>query len=57
VDIFRFGDETHKKLPAEWSELKENWTEEFQSLEVTVNVEAELMGIGRTTNPPGTKNE
>lgn len=50
VDIFGFGVETHKKLPQEWPALKDNWQEEFQNLEVVVNVEADLKGTGVITN-------
>ena len=57
VDIFRFGEETHKKLPKEWPVITGNWTKEFQNLEVIVNVEAEVLGVGRVSNAIGKRND
>ncbi|HBW35227.1 Ger(x)C family spore germination protein [Desulfosporosinus sp. BICA1-9] len=51
VDIFQFGEAFHRKFPKEWPELKENWDEEFKKLEVTVEVDANLRGVGISTAP------
>ena len=51
VDIFKFGEEVHRKFPGEWSELEENWDEEFKNTEVIVEVEAELRRTGLSTSP------
>ena len=51
VDIFKFGEEFHRKFPQEWSGLEENWEEEFKELEVNVEVVAQLRSLGITTTP------
>ncbi len=51
VDIFKFGDEFHRKFPQEWSGLEENWEEEFKKLEINVEVVAKLSRVGITNAP------
>jgi len=51
VDIFKFGEEVHRKLPRDWKELKKKWAEEFKNVEVKIEVEAKLRRIGMTTKP------
>ena len=51
VDIFKFGEEVHRKVPREWAELKENWDEEFKNIKVIVEVEAKLRRTGLSTKP------
>lgn len=55
VDIFKFGEEFHRKFPQEWSELEENWEEEFAELEVNLEVVAQLHQVGITTTPAQTE--
>lgn len=55
VDIFKFGEEFHRKFPQEWSALEENWEEEFTKLEVNVEVVAQLRQVGITTTPVQTE--
>jgi spore germination protein KC len=55
VDIFKFGEEFHRKFPQEWSALEQNWEEEFKELEVNVEVVAQLRRVGITTTPPQTE--
>jgi spore germination protein KC len=55
VDIFKFGDEFHRKFPQEWSELEGNWDEIFKELEVNVEVIAKLSQVGITTTPVETE--
>jgi len=51
ADIFKFGEEVHRKFPGEWPELKENWDREFKNIEVKVEVEAKLRNTGLVTRP------
>ncbi|KJS82060.1 MAG: spore gernimation protein GerC [Peptococcaceae bacterium BICA1-8] len=51
VDIFKFGEAVHRKFPGEWKELKKSWDEEFQNIEVKVEVEAKLREVGMFTYP------
>ena len=55
VDIFKFGEEFHRKFPQEWSGLEENWEEEFKELEVNVEVMAQLRRVGISTTPAETE--
>lgn len=55
VDIFKFGEEFHRKFPQEWSELEENWEEKFTELEVNVEVVAQLRQVGIATTPAQTE--
>lgn len=52
VDIFKFGEEVHRKFPQEWPKYEENWDEEFKNLEVNVSVEVEIIRVGTTTTAP-----
>lgn len=51
VDIFKFGEKYHRKFPAEWSDLEENWDEEFPNIKVDIVVDAKLRSIGITSEP------
>lgn len=51
VDIFKFGEDFHRKYPQEWPGLEENWDKEFKQLEVNVEVIAKLSQMGITTTP------
>lgn len=57
VDIFKFGEDFHRKFPQEWTELEENWEKEFAELEVNVQVAAKLHQVGLTTTPALTTEE
>lgn len=51
VDIFKFGEEFHRKYPQEWPELEKNWDQEFPKIEVNLEVAAKLSRIGLGTTP------
>lgn len=55
VDIFKFGEEFHRKYPHEWPELEKNWEEEFPKVEVNLEVDARLSRIGLSTTPVKTE--
>ncbi|AHF05816.1 Ger(x)C family spore germination protein [Desulfitobacterium metallireducens] len=54
VDIFKFGDEFHRKYPHEWPELEKNWEKEFPKIAVNFEITAKLNGIGLSTPPADT---
>jgi spore germination protein KC len=49
VDIFKFGEKYHRKFPAEWPELEENWEDEFSNIKVDIVVDAKLRNTGITS--------
>lgn len=51
VDIFKFGEEFHRRFPEEWPELENNWGEEFPKIKVNVAVDAKLRRTGLITKP------
>lgn len=55
VDIFKFGEEFHRKYPQEWSELGGDWDEEFKKLKINVEIVAKLHHVGITTTPAETE--
>lgn len=57
VDIFGFGEKYHRKFPAEWTELEENWDEEFPNIKVDIEIDAQLRGTGLITEPIEAKEE
>lgn len=50
-DIFGFGQAIYRKYPEEWKELSKNWQDEFQELEVNIDVDAKLRTIGVSSSP------
>jgi spore germination protein KC len=46
VDIFKFGEEFHRKYPREWPELEKNWEEEFPKIEISLEVTTKLNRVG-----------
>ena len=51
IDIFKLGEEFHRKYPQEWPELEKNWDQEFPKIEVSLEVAAKLSRIGLSTTP------
>ncbi|MRH45086.1 Ger(x)C family spore germination protein [Aquibacillus halophilus] len=48
-DIFGFGDVLRRFEPKKWETWKENWSEEFQNIEITVNADMKIRRTGTTT--------
>jgi spore germination protein KC len=51
ADIFGFGDAVHKKYPDEWKEMEEKWDEIFPTIELELDIDAQLRLTGRINNP------
>lgn len=51
ADIFKFGEEIHRKYPEEWKELEDKWDEEFKNIDVKIEVDAKLRRIRMGTKP------
>ncbi|WP_407310281.1 Ger(x)C family spore germination protein [Desulfosporosinus sp. SB140] len=49
VDILGLGDETARKLPQEWKEMKEGWEDIFPDVEVEVTVKSRITNFGLKT--------
>ncbi|MCM8709514.1 Ger(x)C family spore germination protein [Clostridium sp. SYSU_GA19001] len=50
-DVFGFGKKVEIKNPKLWKKLKENWSEEFSSLPVEVNVDLNIKGSVLASKP------
>lgn len=50
TDIFGFGKAIHQTDPKKWKEMKENWEEWFETMDVQVNVTTELKHKGMINN-------
>ncbi|UZM97476.1 Ger(x)C family spore germination C-terminal domain-containing protein [Lysinibacillus sp. MHQ-1] len=46
TDIFGFGDVLHREDPKEWGVIKENWSNMFTELPVTVEVHVITQSVG-----------
>ncbi|MGI1660459.1 MAG: Ger(x)C family spore germination protein [Desulfitobacterium sp.] len=51
VDVFKFGQEYHRKFPKEFPALEENWEEEFKKMTVNIEVKTKLNALGLTAEP------
>lgn len=51
ADIFGFGDAVKQKYPKQWKEMEDNWDELFETLEVELEVEANLRLTGKISKP------
>ena len=56
TDIFGFGDSVYRKYPKEWKTLEAQWNEIFKTLDVEIDVKAELRG-GRQNKRTGLSRE
>ncbi|MCZ8512171.1 Ger(x)C family spore germination protein [Paenibacillus filicis] len=52
TDIFGFGESVHQQYPHQWKTLKDNWTETFPQLPVSVQVELQCKDPGRSNSSP-----
>lgn len=50
MDIFGFGERVHQQYPHQWKTLKQNWTETFQQLHVSVKVDLQWTDPGQTNS-------
>ncbi|HHY28518.1 MAG TPA: Ger(x)C family spore germination protein [Desulfitobacterium dehalogenans] len=50
-DIFKFGEEFHRKYTQEWPELEQDWDELFPEIEVKLDVSVQLNLIGLSSEP------
>ena len=53
VDIFGFSEQFHRKYPKEWKKAKMNWDKILPSVDVTLDVKANIRRPGLSTNPQG----
>ncbi|MBP1932102.1 Ger(x)C family spore germination protein [Ammoniphilus resinae] len=51
VDIFGFGEEINRSNPDYWKKVKDHWDQEFEKLEVKVNVDVNILRVGTTKYP------
>ena len=51
VDIFGFGEAMYRSNPTYWREVKENWDQEFEKLEVDIQVDMDIQRVGTIDNP------
>jgi len=50
-DIFGFGQLVHRKYPADWKKIKDNWNNQFSDLEVEITVKTEVTRAGVSNQP------
>ncbi len=48
-DIFGFGEVIYRADPKAWKRLEPNWEQEFENVEVSVNVNAKIRRLGTIT--------
>lgn len=51
ADIFGFGDAIYEKNPKDWENMKTDWDEVFQEIELEISIHAKLRLMGRINNP------
>lgn len=49
ADIFGFGELVHQNLPKAWNTMEENWTDEFNRLDVDVSSKVIIESTAKTT--------
>lgn len=52
TDIFGFGEAVHRKYPKEWKRLEGEWDNIFPTLDLQIEVKAEVVKVGLTMSPP-----
>ena len=51
ADIFGFGEAVHRKYRNQWKDLESKWDEIFPSIQVKIQVDAEIYGTGKISKP------
>lgn len=51
TDIFGFGEAISRRYPEVWEEIKNDWSEEFSDIPVTVTVAVKINQLGQITKP------
>lgn len=51
ADIFGFGAATHRREPALWKKIGENWENVFENLKVHITVKVKIKNSAMTANP------
>lgn len=55
ADIYEFGSDIHRKYPARWRDMKDNWDEIFPSIALTARVTTNVRSTGKVTQSIGMK--
>ncbi|WP_051290057.1 Ger(x)C family spore germination protein [Paenibacillus massiliensis] len=50
TDFLGMGSTIHRANPKQWKLWKENWDHHFEQMQISVHVDVQLRGMGRTTN-------
>ncbi|WLR48728.1 Ger(x)C family spore germination protein [Halobacillus litoralis] len=50
-DIFGFGNLIHRKNPAYWKTIENNWNSKFKELKIDIQVKAQIRRKGNSTQP------
>jgi spore germination protein KC len=51
TDVFGFGESIHRAYPKVWGELKNNWDDEFTTLQVNFTADMQVMDLGQNLKP------
>jgi len=51
TDIFGFGERIHSAYPKVWDKLKDNWNNEFTTLQVNFSADTKTMDLGQNLKP------
>jgi spore germination protein KC len=57
TDIFGFGNQIGWKHPDQWKNLSENWEETFSNMDVSVEVNLTIQGVGQVGSGSKVKNK
>jgi spore germination protein KC len=51
TDFLGFGERLFKDIPGEWRKRKDNWSAEFEQIDVEVTAMIKIRGVGTISNP------
>nr|WP_275899519.1 Ger(x)C family spore germination protein [Bacillus piscicola] len=57
TDILGFADAFHRKYPAEWDAVEDDWEEKFLEVKVTINSKVYIKRLGMSVAPQGVPKE